>query len=54
MGSHIGRPPYGYKISHEVSKTNGMKLRKLKEEPREQAIIMLINLLHNGCKLWRY
>jgi len=51
MGSHIGKPPYGYDIEHIKDKTTGMKLRKLKGNKIEQSIIQLINFLYYGCNI---
>ena len=49
MGSHLGKPTYGYKIEHVIDNKTGMKLRKLKENNEEQQVIKLINLLYGGC-----
>ena len=51
MGSHLGKPPYGYTIEHVKDVNTGMKLRKLKENKKEQSIIQLMNLLYYGCNI---
>lgn len=52
LGGHFGKAPYGYTKYNHVDKKSGIKLRKLKEEPKEQLAIQLIcKLFYGGTAL---
>ena len=51
LGSHFGKPPYGFKIYKHVDSVTGIVLRKLIEVPCEQYIISFITKLYYGCSI---
>jgi len=50
LGSHIGKIPFGYTAEHTIDKKTGIRIRKIKENNKEQIIIKIICSMFYGTK----
>jgi DNA invertase Pin-like site-specific DNA recombinase len=51
LGSHIGKPPYGYMIIYQIDLPTRIRLRKLEPHVYEQKVIDLIMKLYYGSSI---